>query len=158
MPERSAGLLLYRGSGSDTEFFLVHPGGPFWAKKDEGAWSIPKGLYSGDEDPLAAARRETREETGFDVAGPFTALGEFKQPSGKRISAWSVPFDCDPLAIVSNSFAIEWPPRSGRMQEYPEVDRGGWFTPRHALAKILKGQRPILLRAAELLGVAVDMV
>ncbi len=153
MPERSAGLLLFRRAGPGVEFFLVHPGGPFWAKKDEAAWSIPKGLVEEGEDALSAARREVAEETGFVVDGEFLALGEFRQPGGKRISAWAVAFDADPATLTSNTFVMEWPPRSGRMREFPEVDRGAWFTPVEARRKIHKGQRAILERAAAVLGI-----
>lgn len=152
MKQRSAGLLLYRRRGDATEFFLVHPGGPFWAKKDEAAWSIPKGLYADGEEPLAAARREFAEETGLAVGGTFVELGEFRQPSGKAISAFVVEADCDADAVTSNPFAMEWPPKSGKTAEFPEVDRAGWFTPQDALVKILRGQKPILERALELLG------
>src|SRR5262245_4620391 len=114
MAERSAGILMYRRTGAKLELFLVHPGGPFWAKKDDGAWSIPKGLFEAGEEALAAARREFHEETGFRVDGKFTELGEFRQPSGKIIVAWAIEGDCDATLIRSNSFAIEWPPRSGK--------------------------------------------
>lgn len=142
--QRSAGLLLCRRQGDLPEFFLVHPGGPFWANKDEGAWSIPKGLYDESEEPLAAAKREFEEETGLAIDGAFVFLGEHRQPGGKVISAWMVEADCDAGAVKSNLFAIEWPPRSGKMAEFPEVDRAGWFAPDCAFAKILRGQRPIL--------------
>ena len=144
MKQRSAGLLLYRLSETVPEFFLVHPGGPFWAKKDEGAWSIPKGLCDEAEEPLEAAEREFCEETGLPIAGNFEALGEFRQPSGKVILAWMVEADCDASAVTSNPFAVEWPPRSDKMVEFPEVDRAGWFGPPEAFAKILRGQKPIL--------------
>jgi predicted NUDIX family NTP pyrophosphohydrolase len=152
MKQRSAGLLLHRWREAAPEFFLVHPGGPFWARKDEGAWSIPKGLHAGDEEPLDAAKREFREETGFPVSGDFVALGEFRQPGGKVISAWMVEADCDAAAVKSNLFVMEWPPKSGRMAEFPEVDRAGWFAPAEAFVKILRGQRPVLSRALEKLG------
>lgn len=152
MAKKSAGLLLYRKGPSSIEVFLVHPGGPFWARKDDGAWSIPKGLYEEDEHALDAARREFAEETGIAVGGPFVELGEFKQPSGKIISAWAVEFDCDAGAITSNSFSLEWPPKSGNLQEFPEVDRAGWFSPEDAFQKILKGQRPIIERLLGLPG------
>lgn len=142
--KRSAGLLLYRRLGGAPEFFLVHPGGPFWAKKDEGVWSIPKGLYSEGEEPLAAAKREFAEETGLPVDGAFVFLGEYHQLGGKVISAWMIEADCDADAVKSNFFAIEWPPRSGKFAEFPEVDRAGWFAPDAAFAKILRGQKPIL--------------
>ncbi|TIT47767.1 MAG: NUDIX domain-containing protein, partial [Mesorhizobium sp.] len=128
MAKRSAGLLIYRRSGGDIEVLLVHPGGPFWAKKDDGAWSIPKGLVDQGEDELAAARRETGEELGMKVEGAFARLGDYRQPGGKIVSAWSVEADIDVTAISSNTFTMEWPPRSGSMKEFPEVDRAGWFT------------------------------
>jgi len=144
MKQRSAGLLPYRWREAVPEFLLVHPGGPFWAKRDQGAWSIPKGLYADDEAPLDAAKREFAEETGFSVAGEFIALGEFRQPSGKSITAWAVESDCDPDAAKSNTFTIEWPPKSGRMAEFPEVDRAAWFASSEAFHKILRGQKPII--------------
>ena len=145
----SAGLLLFRRRVPKFEFFLVHPGGPFWAKKDVGAWSIPKGLYEKGEPPLEAARREFVEETGFPVDGDFVALGDFKQPDGKVVSAWLVEADCDPAAVRSNLFSMEWPPRSGKMAEFPEIDRAGWFAPEVAMVKILRGQKAIIERALE---------
>ncbi|HEX4079623.1 MAG TPA: NUDIX domain-containing protein [Rhizomicrobium sp.] len=152
MAQRSAGLLLFRRQGAAPGFFLVHPGGPFWAKKDEGAWSIPKGLYAESEEPLDAARREFREETGFGVEGEFVGLGEFRQPGGKVISAWMIEADCDAAMVKSNIFTLEWPPRSGKTAEFPEVDRAGWFDSPEAFVKILHGQKPILERALELLA------
>ncbi len=149
MKQRSAGLLLYRRRFGALEFFLVHPGGPFWTKKDVGAWSIPKGHYAEGEEPFAAAKREFQEETGFSVAGEFLPLGEFRQPGGKLVSAWMVEGDCDAGAVKSNLFAMEWPPRSGRMAEFPEVDRAGWFAPADAFVKILRGQKPILETALQ---------
>jgi predicted NUDIX family NTP pyrophosphohydrolase len=140
MAKQSAGLLMYRRRRGELEVFLVHPGGPFWAKKDAGAWSLPKGEYRPGDDPLVAARREFREETGFSVAGEFTPLTPLKQPSGKIIQAWLVEGDCDAGAIRSNTFTLEWPPRSGRRQEFPEVDRAAWFTLTAAREKIIKGQ------------------
>jgi predicted NUDIX family NTP pyrophosphohydrolase len=128
MAKRSAGLLIYRRSNDDISVLLVHPGGPFWAKKDDGAWSIPKGLVEEDEDELAAARRETEEELGIAIEGSFVRLGDYKQPGGKIVMAWSVEADIDVAAIKSNTFTMEWPPRSGSMKEFPEVDRAGWFT------------------------------
>jgi predicted NUDIX family NTP pyrophosphohydrolase len=146
MPAISAGLLLYRRRGSRTEVFLVHPGGPYWAKKDDGAWSVPKGLVDPDEDQLACARREFKEETGFDANGRGHEhdLGIFRQPSGKRLHIWAIKGDCNPAQLSSNLFELEWPPKSGRTRQFPEVDRGGWFDRAPALLKILKGQRPIL--------------
>jgi predicted NUDIX family NTP pyrophosphohydrolase len=145
MPQRSAGLLLYRRRGrGGVEVLLVHPGGPFWAKKDLGAWSIPKGIYEPDEDPLAAARREFAEETGSQVQGDAIALGSFRQSSAKTVDVWAVEGEFDPASLKSNTFSMEWPPRSGRMREVPEVDRAEWFVPEDAARKLLKGQRPVL--------------
>ncbi len=144
MSKHSAGLLMYRRRGAVMEVLLVHPGGPFWIKKDEGAWSIPKGEFAPDEDPLDAARREFEEETGFRAAGRFIPLIPLKQPSGKVIHAWAVEGDGDPEAVRSNTFTLEWPPRSGKMQEFPEIDRAGWFTPEEAKEKIIKGQQGFL--------------
>jgi predicted NUDIX family NTP pyrophosphohydrolase len=146
MPPVSAGLLLYRRRDSGTEVFLVHPGGPFWARKDQGAWSVPKGLVDPNEDELDCARREFTEETGFDAGGNGAEhdLGSFRQPSGKRVHVWAIEGDCDPTQLKSNLFEMEWPPRSGRSAQFPEVDRGGWFEKAHALVKILSGQRPII--------------
>ncbi len=144
MAQRSAGILLYRRRRGGVEVLLVHPGGPFWANKDEGAWSIPKGLYEADEDPLAAARREFAEETGAEVEGEAIALGSFRQSSAKIVDAWAVEGDFDPATLESNTFTLEWPPRSGKTREVPEVDRAAWFTPEQAGRKLSKGQRPIL--------------
>jgi predicted NUDIX family NTP pyrophosphohydrolase len=144
MPKQSAGLLMYRRGGPFPEVFLVHPGGPFWAKKDLGAWSIPKGEYAADEDPLGAARREFAEETGFEPHGDFIPLGTIRQAGGKLVSAWAVEGDCDPAQIRSNLCTIEWPPRSGRKIEIPEVDRAGWFSLDEARQRILKSQAPVL--------------
>jgi predicted NUDIX family NTP pyrophosphohydrolase len=153
--KRSAGLLLYRRRDDAIAFFLVHPGGPFWAKKDESAWSIPKGLYEAAEPPLDAAKREFTEETGLSVDGDFISLGDFKQPGGKIVSAWLVEADCDAAAVRSNLFAIEWPPRSGRIAEFPEIERAGWFAAEEAMRKILRGQKPIIECALERLGLTV---
>lgn len=146
MPAISAGVLLYRRRGLGTEVFLVHPGGPFWAKKDEGAWSVPKGLVDRDENELECARREFTEETGFDAGGNGAEhdLGSFRQPSGKRLHIWAIEGDCDPARLQSNLFDLEWPPKSGRTAKFPEVDRGGWFARTAALLKIVSGQRAIL--------------
>jgi predicted NUDIX family NTP pyrophosphohydrolase len=141
MPKRSAGLLPYRFREGKLEVFLVHPGGPYWAKKDLGAWSIPKGEYGPEEDPLEVARREYREETGYEAGGDFIPLTDRKQPSGKIITAWAFAGDCDLDAITSNTFSLEWPPRSGQVQEFPEVDRAAWFEADIAKEKILAGQR-----------------
>lgn len=146
MSQHSAGILLFRRRGEALEVLLAHPGGPYWANRDLGSWSIPKGLIGAGEDPLAAARREFHEETGFDVDGRFVELGTEKQPSGKIVHAWALEGDLDPGKIVSNTFSLEWPPRSGKMQEFPEVDRGEWFDPEAARKKITTGQRPLLER------------
>jgi predicted NUDIX family NTP pyrophosphohydrolase len=146
MPAISAGLLLYRRRAPRIEVFLVHPGGPYWAKKDESAWSVPKGLVQAGEDELACAQREFREETGFDApeSGSALDLGVFRQPSGKRLHVWAVEGDCNPEDLNSNLFDLEWPPKSGRSTQFPEVDRGGWFDRAEALIKIAKGQRPVV--------------
>jgi predicted NUDIX family NTP pyrophosphohydrolase len=144
MAQKSAGILMYRGTGSELSVLLVHPGGPFWAKKDDGAWSIPKGLYTPDENPLAAAIREFKEETGAPIDGPFTELGEFRQPGGKIITAWAAQGEFDPHQLQSNTFTMEWPPKSGLQKEFAEVDRAAWFRPTEAMQKIIKGQKPIL--------------
>ena len=144
MAKESAGLLLFRRGAGGLEIFLVHPGGPFWAKKDAHAWSIPKGEFAADEDPLTAARREFAEETGLSAAGTFIALSPCKQPGGKIVHGFAVEGDCDPAAVKSNMFTIEWPPRSGRRQEFPEIDRAAWFPLAAARMKIHKGQIPLL--------------
>jgi predicted NUDIX family NTP pyrophosphohydrolase len=140
MPKKSAGLLMFRRRGSDLQVFLVHPGGPFWKKKDVGAWSIPKGEYGDDEDAIEAAKREFKEETGIKADGEFIALGQAKQPGGKVVSAWAFEGDCSPTKVGSNMFAMEWPPKSGHQQEFPEVDRADWFKLKEARTRILKGQ------------------
>ncbi len=162
MAKLSAGVLLVRhrpgGAGThagNLEVFLVHPGGPFWAKKDEGSWSIPKGEYEEGEDALAAARREFEEETGFPAPGDpaaYRPLQPLKQPSGKVIAAWAVEGDCDASAIRSNTFAMEWPPHSGKTQEFPEVDRAGWFTIEEARTKVFKGQHGFLDQLVRMLA------
>lgn len=144
MPKKSAGLLMYRRRDGALEVFLVHPGGPFWQNKDAGSWSIPKGEYAPGEDPLEAAKREFQEETGFEASGKFIPLTPRKQPSGKIISAWAFEGDGDASGIKSNTFSMEWPPRSGRQQEFPEVDRAGWFSIPAAGEKIIKGQSGFL--------------
>jgi predicted NUDIX family NTP pyrophosphohydrolase len=128
MPKRSAGLLMFRNAGRALEVLLVHPGGPYWAKKDVGAWFIPKGEIMPGEDPLDAARREFEEETSFPPEGPYLPLGEVRQKSGKVIAAWAFEGTGDPEKIKSNTFEMEWPPRSGKQQTFPEVDRGAFFT------------------------------
>jgi predicted NUDIX family NTP pyrophosphohydrolase len=135
---------MYRFSGANLEVFLVHPGGPFWAKKDEGAWSIPKGEYAEGEQPLEAAKREFQEETGFMPGPEFLELGEVKQAGGKLVAAWAFEGDYDPQKLTSNLCRMEWPPRSGRMIEFPEVDRGGWFSIAAGRQRILKSQQPFL--------------
>lgn len=149
MSVRSAGILLYRFNEGNLQVMLVHPGGPFWAKKDNGAWSIPKGIYEEGENPLAAAKREFQEETGQEVDGDFIDLGELKQPSRKIVQAWALEHDLDTSRIISNTFSLEWPPKSGAVREYPEVDRGRWFNVQEAREKILKGQLEFLDRLVE---------
>jgi predicted NUDIX family NTP pyrophosphohydrolase len=140
---------MYRRAGLGIEIFLVHPGGPFWAKKD--AWTIPKGEYDDSEDAFDAACREFLEETSFLAEGPFLDLGEVKQPSGKLVRAWAFAGDCDPAQLRSNTCLVEWPPRSGREIEIPEVDRGQWFTPEIARERIFKGQEVLVDRLLRLL-------
>lgn len=150
MGKRSAGILLFRRD--PLEVLLVHPGGPFWAKKDLGAWSIPKGEHGDDEEPLTAARREFAEELGLPLpAGEIVPLGEVRQKGGKLVTAWAVAGDLDPARVVSNSFELEWPPRSGRRAQFPEVDRAEWFTLERAREKLLPAQLPLLDRIAELI-------
>lgn len=144
MPTQAAGVLLYRLRPTGPEVFLVHPGGPFWARKDSGAWSIPKGGCEPGEDPLAAAQRELREETGFTVAGPFAELGSFRVTSSKILRVFTAEADVDPSTIVSNRIQLEWPPRSGRLTEFPEVDRASWFTLELAREKLHRGQQVIV--------------
>jgi predicted NUDIX family NTP pyrophosphohydrolase len=144
MPRESAGLLLFRRRAGAAEVFLVHPGGPFWAGKDDHAWSIPKGEFTAGDPPLAAARREFAEETSLSVEGNFIALPPRKQPGGKIVHAFALEGDCDAAAVKSNSFTLEWPPRSGRRQEFPEIDRAAWFPLAVARAKIHKGQAPLI--------------
>jgi predicted NUDIX family NTP pyrophosphohydrolase len=141
---KSAGLLLFRRTPAGIEVLLVHPGGPLWAKKDEGAWSIPKGEIDAGEDPLAAARREFEEELGSPVSGEFIALAPIRQASGKVVHAWAVEGDFDPATLTSGTFSMEWPPRSGHQQEFPEVDRAEWFAIENAKRKINKAQVPLL--------------
>jgi predicted NUDIX family NTP pyrophosphohydrolase len=144
MPKLSAGILLFRKRPAGVEVMLVHPGGPFWARKDDGVWSIPKGLVDEGEDLLAAAKREFLQETGMAVDGEFLDLGTHKQPGGKKIAAWACEGDFDPASLKSNTFSLEWPPRSGRLAEFPEVDRAAWCSIDDALEKINKGQKPII--------------
>ena len=150
MAKQSAGLLMYRSRHGQLEVFLVHPGGPFWARKDLGAWSICKGEYAEGEAALEAAKREFQEETGFTVQGEFLELGTVQQSGGKIVSAWAFEGDCDPGDLISNRCQVEWPPRSGRMIEIPEVDRGDWFSLSEASERILKSQAPFLNRLATL--------
>jgi predicted NUDIX family NTP pyrophosphohydrolase len=137
---QSAGILLYRGTAANLEVLLVHPGGPFWARRDEGAWTIPKGEFTDDESPLVAACREFHEETGGVVEGPFHALPPVRLPGGKRVHAFAARGDFDPAKLVSNTFTIEWPPRSGRMRTFPEVDRAGWYALNDAVKKLHAAQ------------------
>jgi predicted NUDIX family NTP pyrophosphohydrolase len=146
MPKRSAGLMMYRCRPHSVEVFLVHPGGPFFTKKDLGAWTIPKGEYLEDEQPLEAAKREFQEETGFPVPEIFLDLGSIKQAGGKIVSAWAFEGDCDPSKMISNLCEVEWPPRSGRLIEILEADRGAWFSIDEAKARIKSTQIPLLDR------------
>ncbi len=141
---RSAGILLHRRRAGRLEVLLAHPGGPFWKNRDAGAWSIPKGEFGEDEDALDAARREFAEETGFPIEGPFTPLAPVRQRSGKIVHAWAVEGDCDPSQLRSNTFSMEWPPRSGEAAEFPEVDRAQWFGLDEARVRILPAQVPFL--------------
>jgi predicted NUDIX family NTP pyrophosphohydrolase len=144
MAKKSAGILIYRKIDGEYEVLLVHPGGPFWAKKDLNSWSVPKGEFEDDEEPLAAAKREFEEETGIAVTGEFIELEPVKQLSGKIIYTWATEGDPDISNIKSNLFELEWPPKSGNFKEFPEVDRAGWFTFDMAEEKIITGQIPIL--------------
>jgi predicted NUDIX family NTP pyrophosphohydrolase len=148
MKRVSAGLLMFRRNATGVEVLLVHPGGPFWQKKDLGAWSIPKGEYTDGEAALAAAKREFEEETGMKPDGEFIPLNQITQPNGKVITAWAFEGDCIPVEIHSNVFSMEWPPKSGKMSEFPEVDRADWFTLEEARTRILKGQAGFLVRLA----------
>jgi predicted NUDIX family NTP pyrophosphohydrolase len=140
MPRSSAGLVVYRRVGKGIELFLVHPGGPYWAKKDAGAWSFPKGEHSDEEDPLTVARREYHEETGFTIDGNFVPLATITQRGGKVVTLFAVEGDCDADAIRSNTFTMEWPPKSGRSATFPEVDRASWFPPEQAKQKLNPAQ------------------
>ncbi len=151
MPLMSAGIMAYRIRQGRVEVLLVHPGGPFWRNRDLGAWTIPKGEYSGAEDAQAAARREFAEELGVEVTAPLRDLGEIRQRGGKRVQAFALPLDLDPRTIRSNSFEIEWPPRSGRRQSFPEIDRAEWFALEEARERINPGQLPLLDRLEALL-------
>jgi predicted NUDIX family NTP pyrophosphohydrolase len=152
----SAGLLPYRFEDGELQVLLVHPGGPFWASKDDGAWSIPKGEYGEGEDAFEVAQREFEEETGFRASGDFLELGTARQKSGKVVRAWAFEGDYEATRIVSNTFEMEWPPRSGRMRVFPEVDRAAWFSVMQAQIKISKGQVELLRRLFDRLGLAVE--
>ncbi len=151
MPKKSAGLVVYKETNASLEVLLVHPGGPFWSKKDDGAWSIPKGEIEEGEEPLAVALREFNEETGAEINGAFIPLDPLRQPGGKFIYAWAVRADFEPSKLKSNSFRMEWPPRSGRQKEFPEVDRAGWFSIEAAKKKILSGQHGFLTQLQQIL-------
>jgi predicted NUDIX family NTP pyrophosphohydrolase len=153
MPKRSAGLLLFKRQSGELRVLLVHPGGPFWQKRDRGSWSIPKGEYVDSEDARAVALREFEEETGVTPpTGDLLGLGEVRQAGGKIVTAWALEGDIDPEKIVSNTFDMIWPPKSGRPETFPEIDRAGWFTLAEAGEKILDGQRPFLERLAAATG------
>ena len=154
MRKPSAGLLTYRRRDGELEFLLVHPGGPYWEHRDDASWSIPKGEYEPAEQPLDAARREFLEETGFEAQGSFTPLTPIKQPNGKVVSAWAVEGDFDAEAVRSNTFTMEWPPRSGTQMEFPEVDRGAWFGVNEARRKIFPAQVAFVDELLGLLGSA----
>lgn len=149
--KQSAGILLYKTEQQQLKVLLVHPGGPFWKNKDKGSWSIPKGEFGEDEDPLTAAKREFAEETGFGISGQCLALKPVKQKSGKLVHAWAVEQDLDVTQIKSNAFEIEWPPKSGRYQSFPEIDKAQWFTVEEAGEKILPAQFGFVLELQEFL-------
>ena len=151
MPTTSAGIILYRVLQGQVQVFLVHPGGPFWTHKDAGAWSIPKGEFDANEDALVAAKREFAEETGFDISGEFKELNPVEQNPYKTVYAWAVAGNLDATAIRSNTFTMQWPPKSGRYEEFPEVDRGEWFDMPIAKQKIVRGQVPLLEQLEQLL-------
>jgi predicted NUDIX family NTP pyrophosphohydrolase len=152
MAKRSAGLMMFRRANGRLEVFLVHPGGPLWAAKDKGAWTIPKGECKKGEEPLAAARREFHEETGFDSGGQFLELGQIRQKSGKVVAAWAFEGDCDPARLASNTCKLEWPPRSGKRIVIPEVDRGRWFSLAEARESIREEQATLLDQLRSLLA------
>jgi predicted NUDIX family NTP pyrophosphohydrolase len=152
VPRRSAGLMMYRRRPRNLEVFLVHPGGPFFAKKDHGIWTIPKGEYLEGELPLEAAKREFQEETGFPVPETFLDLGSIKQAGGKIVAAWAFEGDCDPAKMISNTCDVEWPPRSGHLIEIPEADRGAWFSIDEAKERIKSTQIPLIDRLVKCLG------
>ena len=150
MARKSAGIIVYRRTGETVEVLLVHPGGPFWGKWDLGAWSIPKGEYSEDENPEAAARREFAEETGWSLQGELRPLGEIRQKGGKVVTAFAVEGDFEAGTLKSNVFEMEWPPKSGHTASFPEVDRAGWFGLAEAREKMIEGQRAFLDRVEAL--------
>jgi predicted NUDIX family NTP pyrophosphohydrolase len=152
MTRRSAGILVYRKRDGGTEVLLAHPGGPFWAKRDAGAWSVPKGEYADGEEAEAAARREFAEETGWSLEGELRPLGEVRQKAGKSVTGFAAEGDFDPANLESNRFEMEWPPKSGRKASFPEIDRAGWFSLDEARGKMIEGQRPLLDRLQDLLG------
>lgn len=152
MAEQSAGVLLYRQAGRGLEILLVHPGGPFWRNKDQGAWQIPKGLVEPGETPEVAARREAGEELGVPLPGSLVSLGTIRQAGGKHVHAFALAGDLDPAAVRSNLFELEWPPRSGRMQRFPEIDAARWLSLTEAEAAILPSQRPLLARVRDLVA------
>jgi predicted NUDIX family NTP pyrophosphohydrolase len=154
MARRSAGILPYRRHRDALQVLLVHPGGPFWRKRDAGAWSVAKGEHGEDEAPVAAARREFKEETGWQAQGDLLPLGGIRQAGGKYLTAFAMEADFDPAGFVSNKFELEWPPRSGRLRSFPEVDQVAWFGLAEARRKILASQRPLLDRMEDLLGAA----
>jgi predicted NUDIX family NTP pyrophosphohydrolase len=153
MTATSAGIVLYRRRGGELQVFLIHMGGPLWAHKDTGAWSIPKGEYGADEQPLQAAQREFMEETGSAVSGPFVALEPIRLRSGKMVLAWATEGDFDPSQLKSNLFTLEWPPRSGRLQQFPEADRGAWFSLPAASVRVAAGQGALLDQLQTLLSI-----
>lgn len=152
MAATSAGILVCRVRGGELQVLLVHPGGPFWVRKDAGAWSIPKGEYFDDEDPETAARREFEEETGWKLQGGLEPLGEIRQKAGKTVTAFAAEGDFDPATLVSNSFEMEWPPKSGKRVSFPEIDRAGWFSLAEAREKMIEAQRPLLDRLESRIG------
>jgi len=153
MSKKSSGLLAYRRRAGHMEVFLIHPGGPYWTRKDDGAWSIPKGEFIVEE-PLEAAKREFTEETGFQTNGPYRILAPIRQPSGKLIHAWAFEGDFDPAAIRSNTFPLEWPPGSGMVRDFPEADRAGWFSIEKAREKIIRGQTGFIDELEKIMGIS----
>ena len=153
MSKKSSGRLAYRRRAGHMEIFLIHPGGPYWTRKDDGAWSIPKGEFTVEE-PLEAAKREFTEETGFQTNGPYRILAPIRQPSGKLIHAWAFEGDFDPAAIRSNTFPLEWPPGSGMVRDFPEADRAGWFSIEKAREKIIRGQTGFIDELEKIMGIS----